>query len=459
MPRQRTLHNLSTEGFFPESRFRRRLTLFFLASVLCHSLLYVGSQHILISLETEFEPVQIRVLELPDLEDYQEVTSARALVSRQTTGNTTGVLRQPFAWELLQEIETHAALKRDTADLLLPEALKNEDAPPDYSHLPMPVVTAPRVVLEKSDATLEVRQQPSPQQKLAERDLSPEPLSPLHEPSVAALPRELAERLDKVTVLAEHTPDMEVAPRQQRSAELRALHTVNASEAPLPDETPVSAKPTKSNAVSAVRKPTPAGLESARWMPSRAGAEVVPPHREQTVKLVVGRLVSLSEAPVHSDHTPVTTSAHNPSSTTGEFVLFISARNEGTAPLLMHHTEGLFYAAAPELRELAGWAETLEDEYTGGDNFSGPRYKDNDKPTYPRIAREREYEGKVVLRVEVLANGQVGKVILQEPSGYQILDRTAIKAVRNWQFHPAKKNGLPADHWTIITIELRLVEG
>jgi TonB family protein len=188
-----------------------------------------------------------------------------------------------------------------------------------------------------------------------------------------------------------------------------------------------------------------------------ATAELAPVHREHAVRVVVGRLVSLAEAEVNPDHASVTTPARRMTTANGEFILFISVRNEGTAPLLMRESEGLFDTVAPNLDDVADWG--MGAESVAAATSSGPQYKRNDKPTYPRIAREREHEGKVVLKVNVLANGKVGEVILQESSGYKVLDRSAIGAVKRWQFHPAKKSGSPTDHWTIITVEFRLVEG
>jgi periplasmic protein TonB len=63
----------------------------------------------------------------------------------------------------------------------------------------------------------------------------------------------------------------------------------------------------------------------------------------------------------------------------------------------------------------------------------------NSAPVYPRLARERGYEGEVVLKVEVLQNGNCSLAAVKKSSGYGILDEAAVKAVRGWKFKPAMR--------------------
>jgi protein TonB len=86
-----------------------------------------------------------------------------------------------------------------------------------------------------------------------------------------------------------------------------------------------------------------------------------------------------------------------------------------------------------------------------------PKYADNPKPTYPRMARRKGYQGTVWLRVLVLANGQVSKVEIAKSSGYQILDHTALKTVKEWRFYPAMKGDMPVTSWVKIPIIFRLL--
>lgn len=63
------------------------------------------------------------------------------------------------------------------------------------------------------------------------------------------------------------------------------------------------------------------------------------------------------------------------------------------------------------------------------------------KPVYPLEARKKGYEGKVLLRVEILQNGQVGRVEVKTSSGYEVLDESALVTLKEWKFHPTGKKG------------------
>jgi protein TonB len=55
-------------------------------------------------------------------------------------------------------------------------------------------------------------------------------------------------------------------------------------------------------------------------------------------------------------------------------------------------------------------------------------------PVYPLVARRRGEEGKVLLRVNLSQSGAVKDVTLEESSGFELLDKAALKAVRHWRF-------------------------
>src|SRR5690606_9948978 len=60
-------------------------------------------------------------------------------------------------------------------------------------------------------------------------------------------------------------------------------------------------------------------------------------------------------------------------------------------------------------------------------------------PEYPAAALRRGYEGKVLLRVQVSAEGLAKTVEIAQSSGRDILDEAAVKTVRKWRFVPAMK--------------------
>jgi len=88
-----------------------------------------------------------------------------------------------------------------------------------------------------------------------------------------------------------------------------------------------------------------------------------------------------------------------------------------------------------------------------------PDYKVNPKPRYPRVARRKGFEGAMLLKVWVLDSGHVGKIELQKSSGYEILDKSALEAVKDWIFIPGKRNGEPVSSWVTVPIKFQLTNG
>ena len=61
-----------------------------------------------------------------------------------------------------------------------------------------------------------------------------------------------------------------------------------------------------------------------------------------------------------------------------------------------------------------------------------------ERPLYPRMAREQGWQGKLVLRTHITAEGRVKNVAVQESSGFSLLDDSAVQSVKGWSFEPAK---------------------
>jgi protein TonB len=66
----------------------------------------------------------------------------------------------------------------------------------------------------------------------------------------------------------------------------------------------------------------------------------------------------------------------------------------------------------------------------------------NQKPPYPMMAYKMKQQGTVVLMAEVLTSGKVGDIKVSSSSGFELLDKSAIEAVRRWTFSPARKDGV-----------------
>lgn len=87
-----------------------------------------------------------------------------------------------------------------------------------------------------------------------------------------------------------------------------------------------------------------------------------------------------------------------------------------------------------------------------------PAYFKNPAPVYPHLARERGWEGVVILKVLVRFDGKPAEISVEKSSGYNILDQAALKAVRNWQFLPARAGNLSFSSWVRVPVRFLLVD-
>ena len=85
------------------------------------------------------------------------------------------------------------------------------------------------------------------------------------------------------------------------------------------------------------------------------------------------------------------------------------------------------------------------------------QYLNNPAPLYPKTARDRGIEGKILLEVVVKEDGSALNIKLLSSSGSSLLDESAIEAVKNWQFIPAKKFGKFVQAKVIVPIEFKII--
>ncbi|RQS09656.1 energy transducer TonB [Burkholderia sp. Bp8991] len=83
-------------------------------------------------------------------------------------------------------------------------------------------------------------------------------------------------------------------------------------------------------------------------------------------------------------------------------------------------------------------------------------YLRNPAPDYPAFAQDQGWEGRVVLRVHVLANGTPDSVEVRTSSGRRVLDNAAVAAVKRWTFVPAKRGDEAVDGWVNVPIDFKL---
>jgi protein TonB len=86
----------------------------------------------------------------------------------------------------------------------------------------------------------------------------------------------------------------------------------------------------------------------------------------------------------------------------------------------------------------------------------GAGYQDNPPPVYPEIAMDRGWEGKVLMKVRVLASGKPESVSVVKSSGKPVLDDEAVRTVKTWSFAPATRGNNPIDGWVTVPMSFKL---
>jgi protein TonB len=86
----------------------------------------------------------------------------------------------------------------------------------------------------------------------------------------------------------------------------------------------------------------------------------------------------------------------------------------------------------------------------------GAAYLHNPAPAYPAVALQRGWQGTVLLKVHVLANGRADHVALVSTSGHTSLDDAATEAVADWCFVPARRGTQAIDGWVQVPIDFKL---
>lgn len=83
-------------------------------------------------------------------------------------------------------------------------------------------------------------------------------------------------------------------------------------------------------------------------------------------------------------------------------------------------------------------------------------YLSNPAPEYPEVAFDRGWEGRVVLRILVSANGSPIEINVKQSSGKKVLDDAAQRTVKRWKFAPATRGSTPIEGWVDVPIDFKL---
>lgn len=93
---------------------------------------------------------------------------------------------------------------------------------------------------------------------------------------------------------------------------------------------------------------------------------------------------------------------------------------------------------------------------TSGEGNSPAHYLQRPNPEYPAVAKRRNWEGRVVVRVKILADGSCGQAEIHQSSGHDVLDEAALEAVCKVRYAPNKRNGQPVEGWANVPINFNL---
>ncbi|MEM9155116.1 MAG: TonB family protein [Cyanobacteria bacterium P01_F01_bin.33] len=78
------------------------------------------------------------------------------------------------------------------------------------------------------------------------------------------------------------------------------------------------------------------------------------------------------------------------------------------------------------------------------------------QPTYPAQAKQRNQQGRVLIRARVDETGRVVQVEVTDSSGFSSLDDAAVVAVRAWEFTPARRGEVAIASWVNVPINFAL---
>jgi protein TonB len=85
-----------------------------------------------------------------------------------------------------------------------------------------------------------------------------------------------------------------------------------------------------------------------------------------------------------------------------------------------------------------------------------PRFRLARPAPYPPRAIELGQQGDVVFRVRLQPDGSVAEIVLWRSSGHDLLDKSALAAVRGFQFLPELRNGHAVAAWVEFPIRFHL---
>ncbi|ENM5814178.1 energy transducer TonB [Vibrio mimicus] len=78
------------------------------------------------------------------------------------------------------------------------------------------------------------------------------------------------------------------------------------------------------------------------------------------------------------------------------------------------------------------------------------------QPRYPRVAQKRGIEGTVMYEIWLDEQGNQIQQYLITSSGTEVLDKSALEAIKQWKFSPRILDGVPVAHRVHIPVRFKL---
>ncbi len=234
-------------------------------------------------------------------------------------------------------------------------------------------------------------------------------------------------------------------PQQQRSVTKNTPVAKAANVAPSPPEADAVQPPIKNKVVileknkQKIQKIAPINEEVVRQKDKVPKKKARPQVARKADNVIDGKAKKGDVLPLKANPSP--DSGHNPS----PHPEMISMNN---APPTLRQTSYLPEQNAPQT--------THSPRKTRGIVEAKPLYRQNAKPRYPTRARRFRWQGLVLLEVEVLVDGSAGQVMLHKSSGYKLLDKAAIAAVKKWLFVPGMVKGELKKMKVIVPLNFKL---
>lgn len=94
--------------------------------------------------------------------------------------------------------------------------------------------------------------------------------------------------------------------------------------------------------------------------------------------------------------------------------------------------------------------------YPAGRSVVAPRVIYKTIPDYPARSVENAEQGTATVSVYILKNGRVGQAQIEQSTGFEMLDASALAAVSQWIFEPAASSSQITESWFKLPVKFQL---